>query len=99
MKIKKSELRELINEVLLEYHGIESDGFPKKFWVVMAPTRDSMLADIWFATDLEGFVKQIKGGLNFDRVLMVSTNKTKSKKQAEMQIDELHNSIAASGNY
>ena len=49
-----------------------------KFWMVIDPTADSVMADICFETTLEGFVLQLKGGLTMDRHPTIFTNETEA---------------------
>jgi hypothetical protein len=60
-----------------------------KFWVVTKPTKYSELVDIFFKTDLFGFVLQMKGGLKENEIVGVYKNEGKAKKEAERLLSEV----------
>lgn len=89
---------EPITEVTAKELGIKND--IGKFFVVTKPTGKSTLADIMFESDPIHFANQIKGGLEYDKVLGFYTNKSDASwdakaalKDQKTQMDELQSSI------
>jgi hypothetical protein len=60
-----------------------------RFWVVTKPTKNSELGDIFFETDLFGFVLQMKGGLKENEIIGVYKNEGKAKKEAEKLLSKV----------
>ena len=54
-----------------------------KFWVVTAATQDSVLEDILFEATIAIIMKQAKGGLEADEIMMITKDENKAKKYAE----------------
>ena len=63
--------------------NIKYVGFPKKFWVVTKPTKESELGDICFEADIGRLMLQFRGGLDVDEIVGVYGNESAAKKDAE----------------
>jgi hypothetical protein len=56
------------------------------FWVVTAPTRDSVIQDILFQTDICGMHLQYLGGLKDEEIVGFYKSKDKASKQAKSML-------------
>ena len=63
--------------------GFSGDYDLSPFWVVTKPTSESKLADIFFESDLFGFILQEKGGLKIREIVGIYTDHAEAKKIAQ----------------
>lgn len=54
----------------------------EKFWVVVRPGLESVLADICFEADAKGLARQFRGGLGEDEIHALYTERGEAEKEA-----------------
>lgn len=71
---------------LFHFNGTDEIG---KFWVVVVPTKNSIMEDVLFETDVFGLALQLRGGLGGDEIWGLYKNKQKALKEAGKLIASL----------
>lgn len=54
-----------------------------KFWVVVKPGPESVLADVCFEADAKGLARQFRGGLGEDEIHALYTGRGEAEKEAK----------------
>lgn len=61
--------------------------FAHRFWVVTKATDNSTLGDIMFQTDAQGLIRQARGGLHEDDVLLTTCDADEALRTAELELE------------
>jgi len=59
-----------------------------KIWVVINPTKDSVIYDILYETRISSLMTQAKGGLDPDEIMMITKDQKTAKAYAQKLLKE-----------